>query len=184
MAGNEQDELEKIMSEIEELQKEMTPGAPAEAATVATAAEPAADVGASMSGVEEDILREIQATARSTDNASGQAEEASLEDTLGDLKEEVTGGLLGDDAEGVEAQVAAEVEEIMSKEEKGSDGTLSMTLTGNMTLKLKYEFEGQEVTISFVDQSLRVQMTDGTEFKVPVSRNATASNVKAFKKAV
>jgi hypothetical protein len=136
-----------------------------------------ADVGASMSDVEEDILRDIQATARSTTNANGQGDEASLEDTLGDLKEEVTGGLLGDDAEGAE--------EIMSKDEKGSDGTLSMTLTGNMTLKLKYEFEGQEVTISFIDQSLRVQMTDGTEFKVPVTRNATStSNVKPFKKAV
>jgi hypothetical protein len=69
----------------------------------------------------------------------------------------------------------------------GSDGSLTLTLTGNMTLKLKYEFEGQEVMVSFADQALRVQMSDGTEFKVPVARLAattttTTSNVKPFKK--
>ena len=47
----------------------------------------------------------------------------------------------------------AEKEETMPKvvqnSQQGNDGTLSLTLSGNMTLKLKYEFEGQEVSISF-----------------------------------
>ncbi len=53
-----------------------------------------------------------------------------------------------------------------------SEGCLSMTLSGQMTLKLKYEFEGQEVTIGFVDQCLKVELSDGTEFKIPVKRKA------------
>lgn len=55
-------------------------------------------------------------------------------------------------------------------EEKELDGCLTMTLTGNMNLKLKYEYGGQEVTVGFNDQFLIVQMADGTEFKVPVGK--------------
>lgn len=51
------------------------------------------------------------------------------------------------------------------------EGTLSMTLTGSMTLKLKYEYEGQEVLVGFQDGSLCIQLADGAEFKIPVSRN-------------
>ena len=43
-----------------------------------------------------------------------------------------------------------------------------MTLRGNMTLKLQYELEGQVVSIGFTDQALRVQLADGTEFKIPM----------------
>jgi uncharacterized membrane-anchored protein len=49
-------------------------------------------------------------------------------------------------------------------------GTLSMTVTGEMKLKLKYEFGGHEVTLKFGDDYLRVELSDGTEFKVPVQR--------------
>ena len=54
-----------------------------------------------------------------------------------------------------------------------SDGTLSMTLSGTMTLKLKYEYEGQEVTIGFADNALKVYLSDGTEFKIPIGRKIT-----------
>lgn len=53
-----------------------------------------------------------------------------------------------------------------------NEGSLTMNLTGNMSLKLRYEFEGQEVTIGFVDQFLQVILADGTEFKVPVGQAA------------
>lgn len=168
MAGTEQDEIEKIMSEIEELQKDITPEAP-DAAPVS-----------SISTEEEDLLKEIQAQAQS---APAGTPDSGLEETLADLKEEASAGGLLD-----EPTIASEAEEVsMSQNDSGNDGTLSLTLTGNMALKLKYEFEGQEVTISFVDQALRVQMTDGTEFKVPVIRGGAGSpgsNVKPFKKAV
>jgi hypothetical protein len=43
-----------------------------------------------------------------------------------------------------------------------------------MTLRLKYEYNGQDVTIRFVDQCLRVELSDGTEFKIPVARETGA----------
>jgi hypothetical protein len=49
--------------------------------------------------------------------------------------------------------------------------TVSMKLTGDMLLRLSYDFEGQEVVVGFSDGALRVQLSDGTEFKIPVRRN-------------
>jgi hypothetical protein len=171
----EVDELEKIMSEIEELQNELE----ASETPSATASATEADTGASSDDLSsDDILKEIQ--------ANGLVDESNMEETLAELKSEDTGSSLLDEATEIQDDQETEMAEIpMSNTggNSGNDGTLSMTLTGNMTLKLKYEFEGQEVTISFADQALRVQMTDGTEFKVPVARIAsTASNVKPFKK--
>ena len=54
----------------------------------------------------------------------------------------------------------------------GSDASVSVKLSGEMTLKLSYEYEGQEVTIGFTDGALRVELSDGTEFKIPVRRNS------------
>jgi len=39
-----------------------------------------------------------------------------------------------------------------------------------MRLALKYEQEGQEVSIRFEDEFLKISMADGTEFKIPVGR--------------
>jgi|GEM_PF-2631502 len=50
------------------------------------------------------------------------------------------------------------------------EGSLSMTLAGSMRLALKYEQEGQEVSIRFEDEFLKISMADGTEFKIPVGR--------------
>jgi hypothetical protein len=161
----EVDELEKIMSEIEELQNELeVTGTPATAEVQASGPSAGTELNT------DDILKEIQ--------ANGLVDESNMEETLAELKSEDTGSSLLDEP------MTEEVEEITEKpmsSNTNGDGSLTMTLTGNMTLKLKYEFEGQEVTISFADQALRVQMTDGTEFKVPVSRIAQ-SNVKPFKK--
>lgn len=167
MAGTEQDEIEKIMSEIEDLQKEISSEESHSAPSAVEA--PMSDT------VEEDILQEIQAQVHSADGSDAGA---GLEDTLADLKEEKSNGGLLDEVESV-----SDAEEV-SMSKNSSDGTVSLTLSGNMTLKLKYEFEGQDVMISFVDQALRVQMSDGTEFKVPVTRGNAATNVKPFKKAI
>jgi hypothetical protein len=158
----ETDELEKIMSEIEDLQNELQED------EVATA--PLQPDEQELNS--EDILKEIQ--------ANGLVDESNMEETLAELKTEMTTSSLLDEPSPKEL-----TENPMSSnsDNGANDGSLTMTLTGNMTLKLKYEFEGQEVTISFADQALRVQMTDGTEFKVPVSRMSQAtSNVKPFKK--
>lgn len=51
-----------------------------------------------------------------------------------------------------------------------SPGSLSLLLSGQMTLKLRYDFEGQEVAVSFTDGFLKIELTDGTELKIPVGK--------------
>lgn len=55
------------------------------------------------------------------------------------------------------------------------EGSLTMSVNGTMTLKLKYEFEGHEVTIRFADHCLKVELADGTEFKIPVRASRQAA---------
>lgn len=55
-----------------------------------------------------------------------------------------------------------------------AESSLAIQLSGSMSVKLKYECDGQEVQISFAEQCLKVQFTDGTEFKIPVARGAKA----------
>jgi hypothetical protein len=55
--------------------------------------------------------------------------------------------------------------------------SLTMSLTGSMTLRLKYEFAGQEVIVGFTDEFLKVELADGTEFKIPVGRQKTLRRV-------
>lgn len=189
---NESDELEKIMNEIEQLQSEISDveGTPA--------ASPSGNVGEvilsnSLTAEEEDILKEIQASATSIDPALPADMQGNMEETLAQLGEvEAASSILEQMDEQVEAKHKEDAP--MSNPIHGNcnnndskDGSLTLTLTGNMTLKLKYEFEGQEVIVSFADQALRVQMTDGTEFKVPVSRlqaaaGTTTGNVKPIRK--
>ena len=61
-------------------------------------------------------------------------------------------------------------------ESNSEEGSLTMTLKGNMTLKLNYECAGQSVTVSFSEDALKIQMADGAEFKIPVHKN---SQIKA-----
>ena len=63
-------------------------------------------------------------------------------------------------------------ENVMMKNDQnnGQEGSLNMTLQGNMTLRLSYEFSGQQVTVAFNDQAIQVQLADGTEFKIPVGQ--------------
>jgi hypothetical protein len=73
------------------------------------------------------------------------------------------------------AQPAQNVLSSSMSDESTQAGSLSMTLSGSMTLKLSYEYEGQEVSIGFADQYLQISLADGTEFKIPVgSRTAQA----------
>ncbi len=64
-------------------------------------------------------------------------------------------------------------EETMANKDSTQPGSVTMTLTGNMTLNLRYEFEGQEVCVGFEDQCLKVQLTDGTEFKIPMGKKGS-----------
>jgi hypothetical protein len=79
---------------------------------------------------------------------------------------------------------ASELEEIpmnttsQMKDTDSSEGTLSMTLKGNMTLKLQYDVDGQVVTVGFADGALKIELVDGTEFKIPVRARRNAGPVR------
>lgn len=168
----------------------------------------------------DDAMAEFQA---------GRSSESSLEETLGDLKDDEPSGpnlidqaleaeavetsapaagiddtelLDADEAEALEEAVAAEeaeavadtiddtlieepvqMHEAMQRRARGSSNdstpsasggaapSVQVQLSGDMQLRLSYEFEGQDVIVSFSDGALKVELSDGTEFKIPVRRN-------------
>jgi hypothetical protein len=134
-----QEEIEEIMSEIDELQKDMAD------APKATSKE-----GAHLKAVSKPIVAEEDVM----EDFHTQGDSPSIEETLGSMRDDTPGSSLLDD--------------------KGSseEGTLTMILSGNMTLKLSYECDGQEVTIGFSEGALKVQLKDGTEFKIPVRHSS------------
>ena len=75
-------------------------------------------------------------------------------------------------------EAVAEHEEFpMSQKTSDQEGSLTMTLQGSMNLKLKYESDGQEVSVAFSNGFLMVTLADGTEFKVPVARTRAVRKV-------
>lgn len=102
-------------------------------------------------------------------------EEAVAEEPVEEPVEEVVETVATESEETPVEEIYEHEEEVaMSKEKKteygAGEGCLTMTLQGNMTLKLNYECDGQEVTVGFSDGCLQVQLADGTEFKIPVAR--------------
>ncbi|OFZ78936.1 MAG: hypothetical protein A2603_14640 [Bdellovibrionales bacterium RIFOXYD1_FULL_55_31] len=200
-----QDEIDKIMSEIEDLQKELASADSAPAGTSA-ADEPHEPDLKVIEGGEggESGESEDEPSADAMGEFHASEGDVSMEETLGDLKEEEpsTGNSLLDQIGTEQATAAEESETNMSLDNVESDnagdfssdleteeeveqrpvrtsapsragaseGALTMTLTGNMTLSLKYDFEGEEVIVGFTDHTLKVQLSDGTEFKIPVRR--------------
>ncbi len=55
------------------------------------------------------------------------------------------------------------------------EGTLTMTLAGNMRLKLRFESGAQDVTVSFDNDAFSVTLADGSEFRVPVRAKRTVA---------
>lgn len=163
-----EDKIEDIIDEITQLQGEM-----AEAS--APKAEP-----------ESVIAEALTASDEPADDAGEGVEEfrggwgdASMEESLEGIRaeESPSSSILEDEAEVVKlveaaadelAAVDSNKESKMSDTPNPSEGSLTMTLSGSMTLKLKYEFDGQEVAVSFNDGYLKVALADGTEFKIPV----------------
>lgn len=152
--------IDSIMSEIDELEQDM--GHSAETLQAGEPAETETDTS--------DILGELQA---------GAVPDSSLEDTLSEIPPEETSFGENSPYEAVSMNQNQPREENRMGNRNESDsfnnsGTLSMTLQGNMTLRLRYEFGGEEVVIAFADSMLHVQLNDGTEFKIPVHKNAGA----------
>lgn len=210
-----QDEIDKIMSEIESLQKEMSTldvqqqtvaSAPTPAPTPASVPEPVATpvpapaatpvAAAAPSPAPNPLAPVAPAAEDALSDFRGGSEDAGLEATLGELKGGDDVGMLGQMMAETMAETPqaapqnatsaiSKVEEEIPQAEKeffmaanesdkksgsGEEGSLTMTLKGSMTLKLKYECGDQEVSIGFVDDALHIGLADGTEFKIPVGR--------------
>lgn len=185
-----QDELQEIMSEIESLQKEMGDSPTAKSpgsSRLKAVAEPrlSQELEAAVDGDSLDM---------SVEDFHGDSDEPSMEETLAGMKEEPSSGSglldemdsaeagdeddfsassdMDDEDEVMEDTVRESLRDQISSDDldQMSDGSMTMTLSGKMNLRLKYECDGQEVTLGFRDQHLFVTLSDGTEFRVPLKR--------------
>ncbi len=171
-------EIDQIMNELDKLQGEMESSEPnlkvvpnpqpeVEAAPEEAPAEEAATESLPE---EDDLLSEFHA---STDENSG-----SMEDAVGELgTEEADSGLLASDERPGSAPAPAPVTHLPTRTtsrsasaSSSSEGALRMTLTGEIQLQLQYEVGGQEVSIGFENDTLKVSLSDGTEFRIPLKR--------------
>jgi hypothetical protein len=147
---------------------------------------------------DDDLLSDFRSVAGS--------EAPALEDTLAELPESSLGanstffGEAEEDAKFEESEddiprigtkVNSSVEDLMAMTpsmdtvrdftETGASSqpaSISITLSGTMTLKLKYEYQGQEITVGFSDHFLKIALADGTEFKLPVGPRADLNRKK------
>jgi hypothetical protein len=192
------DEIDQIMNEIEELQESMATAQamPSVAVPVLQEANAMEEFQAGSGEVSmEETLANLKDEEPSGPNLIDQAIEAEHEllneDEVAELDQAI---------ENAEAEAAAAVDEVIEEIEEVEEeparmtnaprrprpesvtpihgaahsegGSVSVNLSGNMTLHLTYEFEGQDVTIGFKDGALQVSLSDGTEFKIPVRRNS------------
>lgn len=58
-------------------------------------------------------------------------------------------------------------------------GTLTMSMTGSMKIRLKYENEDQVAELYFEDGNLHVELSSGIEFKLPMGTPKIKANTKA-----
>lgn len=138
-----EDDIDQIMSEIENLQQEM-------------------------GAIEKPKLRAVTGNEDAMKEFHGEGEnsDGGMEETLGSTPVDET----------PENSILNEIDEeetMLNDHEDENNGSLTMNLTGNMTLKLNYEVDGQEVSVSFVDHTMKVTLADGTEFKIPLNRKTS-----------
>lgn len=166
--------------------KEMDTAFPAEASNAGV------DVSA------DDLMKEFHASLESGDASSALGSldaDDSMEITLAEFKDDPSVKTLLDETFDDQARRQVEKEAPIGSNEMSnsvsgnaasaapvsssdeSSPSLTMSLTGSMTLKLKYEFAGQEVTVGFTDEFLKIELADGTEFKIPVGRQKSLRRV-------
>ena len=128
------------------------------------------------------------------DEFRGSSDDASMEETVGDLEADTASDTLIDPVESKEEPSTSsssakrtnlDFEEPKPPHQRNSpaprqssrsqiasnaDGSLKLSLTGQMQLQIAYEQNGSEITINFENDCLHVQLTDGTEFKIPLKK--------------
>lgn len=158
-----QDEIEKIMNEIEGLQKELniasTPQAPKEEAEV------------NYRPLEES-LSEIEPEHPSHQGGVFGADFETGADAGADSSDSKTEIPFSDRT--VPLSSASPV--AISTEE----GSVSMTMGGKMRLNVKYETSGKDFTLRFTEETIQVILSDGTEFQILIPhKNSKTSSKKA-----
>lgn len=177
-------EFAEIMGELEKLQKEVDTGAASGPTASASATPTATTTEAPTQKPDLKVVASnpepmaVAAPQQIQDFHAGSSDDAALEETLGSFKdeEENEDSLFAEDAtddedhvvgSGRESMVAPAPRRASSRHDTGADGALTMTLSGAMRLELRYAVSDQSVVVSFEEQILRIEMHDGTEFKVP-----------------
>jgi hypothetical protein len=142
-------EIDKIMSEIEDLQQEMN-----RAETQASTPKKLHAVAKTESAEDNDVSKASSSSPSQEEmSAEMEAEVSELLSSSNDVQ-------------------PTERDTTMTDGADTSEGSMTLSMSGNMTLRLNYEIEGQVVTIGFVDQTLTVELADGTEFKIPLHRTS------------
>ncbi len=135
-------------------------------------AETPTDAEADLSTIESEVEAAAQQAQAMIQSTVDEVMETSV-DQLPEKETEVSVADFRAAAAEVEAEMKEQLEETpMAKKPAHStdSGTMEMTLQGTTSLRIRYQFDGQEVVVGFHDQALHVQLSDGTEFKIPVSR--------------
>ncbi len=184
----------------EEASESMTQEAEIQAETIVAAETPVAEAVAPNEvpeEVQEEVPEEKKEEPKGLLDMAIEADQQSeteefSEDELEEIDEDELEALMEPDAEAQTAParvaaVAAPRVNSRNNADFDTDGnpSVEMTLTGNMTLRLKYAFNGQQVSVGFKDQFLEVELSDGTQFRIPVrAAQNTAMAQKPKLKAV
>ena len=123
-------------------------------------------------------LKVVETEAPVLEEFRGSAGDVSMEETLGELKQDPKSTLFANEEEVMNEETedthGENNDESEMHDESGmdsdSEGSLTMVLTGTMRLRLKYQAGDQTVSIGFADNSLKVELADGTEFRIPMKR--------------
>jgi hypothetical protein len=175
--GVNETEIDKILNEVEELRKELTSETSGD--VMAEFREPATPTGP----VEAELTAETL-SQNSTQTPPGSDMEATLASLKGDgdvrtlFDEDPTGPTVSKPAPKPELKVVETTPVTVTGTRTDVPGELTMNLSGSMSLKLKYEYEGQEVFVSFVDGTLQVELADGSEIKIPLAPRKTTGQRK------
>ncbi len=164
--GSQDDDLEKLMNQIDELQKDMNTSVAPKAKPVATALDPMVPAEVAPSNPATEVKNSEPELSSQVEG--GDQNEPWLEETLAQLKStEINDsrGALEEETQEMSEMASEEVEEAISDGDE-QNGQLSMKIQGKMKIKLNYGL-GQFVSIDFNDSSLRIQFANGMEMKIP-----------------
>lgn len=187
------EQMDEMMKELEELEKEIESSQSQVGAPEAGEAPEAQATAVASAETETD--GEVEVKHDDFFGKGGPEASDSMEDSLGDLKEEEsssrnslfdTTASAEENADTSDAEVTPDEsgpeemipeEKPMSKKspsQESTGGALTLTLKGEMSLNLEYETGGSTVCVAFSDGFLHVTLADGTEFKIPMPTQKSA----------